>query len=69
MWKSPKENNNNCILCPENGTKFFDLGNCKENCKKGIFEDDVETILKCKCSIAILDVNIAMKQVKKIINA
>ena len=48
--EGPKENNNSCILCPENGTKYFDLGNCTEKCENGYFEDEIEPFLKCKCT-------------------
>ena len=48
--EGPTENNNSCILCPQNGTKYYDLGNCTEECKNGYFEDEVEPFLKCKCS-------------------
>ena len=44
--------NNNCESCDILGSKkFFDLGNCKENCEIGTFIDKEDySIEKCKCS-------------------
>ena len=45
------DNQNNCKTCDILGTnKFYDLGNCKENCENGIFIDPEDSIEKCKCS-------------------
>ena len=51
--QGPTESNNTCKTCKDEGTKYFDFGNCKEenDCINGIFIDD--TILKCKCSYNI----------------
>jgi hypothetical protein len=48
----PTENNNNCETCPENGTIFFDLGNCTDQCINGdfTFENENSTVYLCKCS-------------------
>ena len=45
--KGPIENNNNCLTCPSNITKYFDLGNCTDNCPHGIFTNN--SIENCKC--------------------
>ena len=42
------EENNNCLTCPTEGTKYFEFGNCKGECVNGVFTED--SILKCKCS-------------------
>ena len=42
---------NNCLTCPDTGTKYFDLGNCLESCTNGYFVEN--SINKCKCSINI----------------
>ena len=43
----PTTDNNNCLTCK--GSKFFDLGNCKDSCNNGHFLDD-DGKNKCKCS-------------------
>ena len=51
--KGPTIDNNNCLTCPDKGTKYFDLGNCRDSCINGEFFDEVEQILKCKCTTDI----------------
>ena len=43
--------NNKCLTCPKisSNIKYFDLGNCTDNCNNGIFTD-TDLIEKCKCS-------------------
>ena len=43
--------NNNCETCPDENTKYFDLGNCVNKCNNGYFIDN--SIIKCKCSTNI----------------
>ncbi|MBO6195110.1 MAG: hypothetical protein J6O56_02045, partial [Bacilli bacterium] len=43
------DENNNCTVCKDEGTKFFDLGNCRERCEHGSFIDE-DSIEKCKCT-------------------
>ena len=45
--KGPTAENNNCLICKEQ--KFYDLGNCVDNCQNGYFKD-TDNINKCKCS-------------------
>ena len=42
---------NNCTTCPKLGKKYFDLGNCVEECNNGDYVDN--SINKCKCSTNI----------------
>ena len=44
----PSDDNNNCETCKDEGTIYFDLGNCRENCINGNFTEN--SINKCKCS-------------------
>ena len=46
--KGPTDSNNNCETCKETGTIYFDLGNCRDNCKNGDFTEN--GIKKCKCT-------------------
>ena len=46
--KGGNDENNNCETCPSSGTKFFDLGNCKESCEHDSFING--TIETCKCT-------------------
>ena len=46
--EGPTDENNNCETCKDEGTKYFDFGNCRETCENGNFIDDL--ILKCKCT-------------------
>ena len=45
--EGPSNNNNNCLNC--RGSKYFDLGNCVDECINGYFIDN-DNITKCKCS-------------------
>ena len=47
--EGPTSDNNKCETCKDEGTIFFDLGNCRESCINGNFIDD--TVKKCKCTI------------------
>jgi hypothetical protein len=47
--EGPTSNNNKCLTCKEEGTTFFDLGNCVGNCEKGSYMNG--TINTCYCSI------------------
>ena len=49
--KGPTSDNNNCKVCKDEGTIYFDLGNCRDNCVNGNFIED--TVKKCKCSTDI----------------
>ena len=47
----PTSDNNNCLTCQINQNKYFDIGNCTDNCTNGFFTDN--SINKCKCSTNI----------------
>ena len=47
----PTTNNNNCKKCPNTGTMYYELGNCKSNCVNGDYIEN--SIKKCKCSTNI----------------
>ena len=49
--EGPVNDNNNCLTCPKiaGNVKYFDLGNCSDNCINDIFTD-TDSIEKCKCS-------------------
>ena len=48
--QSGTNDNNNCIKCKDEGTMYFNYGNCltREECTNGVFIDD-DSIKRCKC--------------------
>ena len=46
----PSSSNNKCDTCKDSGTKFFDLGNCRDSCQNGNFIDPIDSVEKCKCT-------------------
>ena len=48
----PSFNNNNCSKCPDENTKYFNLGNCTDKCINGYYEDDNSNKI-CKCTYNI----------------
>ena len=46
--QGPEDDNNNCLTCPTD--KFFNLGDCVENCANGYFTDENNRKI-CKCLI------------------
>ena len=48
--EGPSNDNNNCLTCV--GSKFYDLGNCVDNCINGHYTD-TDNITKCKCTTNI----------------
>ena len=48
--KGPTNYNNNCLTCKD--SKYYDLGNCSDQCINGNFTDS-DNITKCKCSTNI----------------
>jgi hypothetical protein len=47
--QGPSEDNNNCDICKDEDTIYFDLGNCTSNCINGFFIND-SSVKTCKCT-------------------
>ena len=47
--EGPKQDNNNCLTCPNTGNIYLNLGNCTNNCPKGFFIYR-KSLKVCKCT-------------------
>ena len=49
--KGPTSINNNCLSCPSSGKKYYDLGNCTDDCVYGYFNMITDKVCKCSSNI------------------